>query len=143
MAEVLPETLCDLLDAAAARHGAKLAVAGRVGLRTERLTYAELACAAEAVAGQVMALPGLARGDRVLICAPNGPRLVAVLFGLLRAGMVAVPLDQKSTPGFVAAVALRTGAVALIGSWRGVVPTNCSPCPPRRPRPSCSRCWPR
>jgi long-chain acyl-CoA synthetase len=122
MAEVLPETLCDLLDAAAARHGAKLAVAGRVGLRTERLTYAELACAAEAVAGQVMALPGLARGDRVLICAPNGPRLVAVLFGLLRAGMVAVPLDQKSTPGFVAAVALRTGAVALIGSWRGVVP---------------------
>jgi long-chain acyl-CoA synthetase len=122
MADVLPETLCDLLDAAAARHAAKLAVAGRVGLRTERLTYAELARAAAAVAQQITALPGLARGDRVLICAPNGPRLVAVLFGLLRAGIVAVPLDQNSTLGFVAAVAGRTGAMALIGGRRGAVP---------------------
>jgi long-chain acyl-CoA synthetase len=124
MAEGKPETLCDLLDAAAARHGARLAVAGRVGLRTEGLTYAELARAAEAVARQVTARPGLVRGDRVLIWAPNGPRLVAVLFGLLRAGMVAVPLDQNSTPAFVAAVAARTGASALIGGGRLSVPAE-------------------
>lgn len=124
MADALPETLCDLLDGAAARHGSRLAVAGRAGLRTERLTHAGLARAAEAVARQVTALPGLARGDRVLIWAPNGPRLVAVLFGLLRAGMVAVPLDQNSTPAFVAAVAARTGAVALIGGARNAVPAG-------------------
>lgn len=122
MAERPPETLCDLLDAAAARHGARLAVAGRVGPRTERLSHAGLARAAEAVARQVTALPGLVRGDRVLIWAPNGPRLVAVLFGILRAGMVAVPLDQNSTPAFVTAVAARTGAAALIGGARAAVP---------------------
>ncbi len=122
MAAARPATLTDLLDDAAARQGERLAVAGRNGLRTERLSYQDLAQAAEAVARQIADQPGLARGDRIMLWAPNSPRLVAVLFGLLRAGFVAVPMDQNSTPEFLRAVADKTGAAALVMGGRGIQP---------------------
>jgi long-chain acyl-CoA synthetase len=90
---------------------------------------------------------GLAPGDRVILWGPNGVRLVAALFGLWRAGLVAVPLDRGSTPAFVAAVAARTEAKLLIGDAgargaaglpfvdRADLPPTGGPCPLPPPAP--------
>lgn len=119
-----PATLSELLAGSAARFGERLAVASRVGLRTQALSYAELHAASEAVAARLIRDQGLRMGDRVLIWAPGGAQMVAVFFGLLRAGLVAVPLDQNSTPEFVAAVYRKTEAAAIILPERAASPAG-------------------
>ncbi|WP_054816676.1 (2,3-dihydroxybenzoyl)adenylate synthase [Nocardia arizonensis] len=52
-------------------------------------TYAELDADADAMAHGMLAL-GIAPGDRVVVQLPNGPEFPAVLFGLLRAGIIPV-----------------------------------------------------
>jgi long-chain acyl-CoA synthetase len=44
---------------------------------------------------------GVEHGQRVLVYAPNSPRLVATYFGLFILGAVAVPIDMRSSPDFV------------------------------------------
>lgn len=120
-------TLTELLDTSAARFGPRLAVASREGLRTARFSYAALHEAAGAMARQIADRPGVARGDRVLLWAPNGRRTVAALFGLFRAGLVAVPLDQGSTLDFVGSVARQTGARLAIVPRGRAVPDGIAP----------------
>lgn len=55
-------------------------------------TYAELAGWASAIAADLRAR-GLAAGDRVAVCLPNGPELVAALFGAWTAGVVPVTIS--------------------------------------------------
>jgi 2,3-dihydroxybenzoate-AMP ligase len=55
----------------------------------DQLTYAELDRRADAVARGLVGL-GVAPGDRVLVHLPNGAEFVVALFGVLRAGAVAV-----------------------------------------------------
>lgn len=57
---------------------------------------------------------GLQKGQRVILFAPSGVRTVITLFGLFRAGIVAVPLDLNATPGFFEAVRKKTEAIAVI-----------------------------
>lgn len=44
---------------------------------------------------------GLADGDRLLTWSPSTPRLPAVYFGAMRAGVMVVPLDLRMTPGVI------------------------------------------
>lgn len=108
------QTLPELLSVATARFGGRIAIASREGLRTRTMTYRELQSAADAVAAALSSRHGLRKGDRVILMAPCGVRAVCVLFGLFRAGMVAVPLDLNSTLQFVRAVAGKTEAAAII-----------------------------
>jgi amino acid adenylation domain-containing protein len=58
----------------------------------ERLSYAELARQAEAVAARLMSL-GVGPETAVGVCAPRGTALVAGLLGVLKAGGMYLPLD--------------------------------------------------
>lgn len=115
MAEAAVRTLVDLLDQSAAAFGARRAISARAGLRTRILSYAELKIAMEDMARQLSARGDLHRGDRVMVWGPNGIGTVAALFGLWRAGLVAVPLDINSTPAFVQSVGRKTGARLILG----------------------------
>ncbi|HEU5050822.1 MAG TPA: AMP-binding protein, partial [Gemmatimonadales bacterium] len=108
------ETLVDLLRVAAATYGDRTALSIRAGLREDAWSYTRLWRAAIAVAHYLRDDLGLRPGARVVIWAPNGPRLVACLFGTMLARLVAVPLDPFSTPEFIARVAERTDAALLI-----------------------------
>ncbi|MFG2752525.1 class I adenylate-forming enzyme family protein [Streptomyces xanthophaeus] len=60
-------------------------------------TYAELRDRAVNLAGRLSGL-GVAKGDRVVIHAPNGPGTVAALFACSYAGAVAVVLNPRVRP---------------------------------------------
>jgi long-chain acyl-CoA synthetase len=63
-------------------------------LRGEPFSYAELDARAAAAAGALDVAPG----ERVAIRLPNGPDFVAALFGALRRGAIAVPLNMLLAP---------------------------------------------
>ncbi|MBL8841468.1 MAG: amino acid adenylation domain-containing protein [Planctomycetes bacterium] len=83
------QSLCDLLEAAARRHGERVAVVAPDG---SSLTYAELEARAAAIAGFLRAR-GVQPGDRVGFCLPKGTASVAVLFGAMKARAAYVPVD--------------------------------------------------
>jgi benzoate-CoA ligase family protein len=76
------------LDAPAARHPQKTAIAGE----PRRVTYAEIAALANRV-GNALLEQGVLRGDRVLIVLPDSAELVASFFGAAKIGAVAVPVN--------------------------------------------------
>jgi syringomycin synthetase protein SyrB1 len=106
----LPEPL----GASAGRFAARPAVTAREGLRTRLLTDQQLHAAADVVAASLTLHHGLRRGEGVILLPPSGVRAVCVLFGLIRADVVAVPLDLNATPAFVGAVAQKTDSAAAI-----------------------------
>ena len=61
------------------------------------ITYAELDERAATVAGALLTA-GVEPGDRVAIMQPNSPGFVATLFGTLRTGAIAVPLNVLLAP---------------------------------------------
>lgn len=77
----------DLLRLAATTAAGRPAVLSSAGTRT----WADLDRAADAGAAALLAT-GLRPGDRVLVCLPTGPDILAVTFAVLRAGLVAVPV---------------------------------------------------
>lgn len=109
-------TLIDLVAGAAARYGERPALVMRAGLRDELWTYAELWRAVNAVAAWVIERKGLAPGERVLLCAPNQPRLVAALCGAMLARLIPVPLDPFTSREFAQRVARDTEAALLIAA---------------------------
>jgi long-chain acyl-CoA synthetase len=108
------ETLPDLLRTARDQHGEKTALAMRVGLREDRWSYRRLWDAADAVARYLREELRLRPGDRVVIWGPNCPRLVAAYFGAMLARLVLVPVDPYATPAFLARVAEKTDAAAVV-----------------------------
>jgi len=97
--------LADLLRAAAATAGERPALIGAHGERT----WAQLDAAADRGAATLAGHPA---GERVVLGLPTGPDLAAALFAVLRAGLVAVPVDPRRTD--LAWVVRRVGAVAAI-----------------------------
>jgi len=84
-------------------HGREIAVVTRLGLRRVSHSYGEIA----QLVGRFSALlhqRGLAKGDRVLLWAPNGPEWIAAFFGCVLRGVVPVPLDNAGAPDFAARV---------------------------------------
>jgi len=100
-----PENLADVVRAAARTSGALAAVIGADGTRT----WAELDAAVDAGAAH---LARHAVGERVVLALPTGADLAAALFAVLRAGLVAVPVDPHRTD--LAWVAGRVSAVAAV-----------------------------
>ena len=97
------QTLNDLLETAASRFGDSPALLIKPGIRVRCWQYSELWEASGQVAAFLLR-QGIAKGDRVVIWAPNRPEWVLALFGCLRLGAIAVPFDIRSAPEFVAAV---------------------------------------
>ena len=84
--------LADLIAAAAARTPAKPALL----CGAQVLSWGELQDRVARVAGGLQAL-GLAPGDRVAVHLGNVPDFVALYFAVLRAGLVAVPVNTGYT----------------------------------------------
>lgn len=76
-------------------------------------TFRELDALASAVAGS-LAASGVAPGDRVAILAGNDPAYAAALFGIARAGAVAVPLNWRLSVPELAWQVERVGARLLL-----------------------------
>jgi long-chain acyl-CoA synthetase len=76
------------------------AVAHTHGLRVKRWSYSHIAKTAFRLARELEARR-IAKGDRVLLWAGNTPEWVSVFFGCLLRGVIVVPLDRQSEPGFV------------------------------------------
>src|SRR4051812_33897734 len=114
--ELPMETLAQLLEETAARHGSRVAVQLRSGHGVaERWTYSELYAFACATAHYLQAR-GLRKGDRLILWASNSPRWPGVFFGAMLAGVVVVPLDVKSTEEFVGKIEARTAAALIVST---------------------------
>ncbi len=97
------------------RRGSATAFAHWRGLRVARWSYARVAGTAYRFARELEAR-GVAKGDRVIIWAANGPEWVAAFFGCALRGAVVVPLDVESAPDFVSRVREQTEARLLLVS---------------------------
>ncbi len=82
--------LKQMLERAAKRYADKTVIV--MGKR--RLSYAELDEASNKVANALVGM-GVGRGDRVALLLANSPEFVAVYFGVVKIGAVAVLLDTK------------------------------------------------
>src|ERR1700754_3632598 len=94
-----PENLGDLIDAARDPHKLGLVALGdpdetEDGWRDTRITYGELVALAGGVA-RALEPRGFARGQRVAILAANYAEYVAALLGIMRAGLVATPVNFR------------------------------------------------
>ncbi|MGP0089569.1 MAG: class I adenylate-forming enzyme family protein [Xanthobacteraceae bacterium] len=98
-----------LLSNASRRWSGKIAI--RYGDR--KRTYAELTAEATAF-GVALRRDGLGEGDRVVIFLRNGLEFAAVLFGLIGAGLIAVPVNAKLHPREVAYIIENCGAEVLV-----------------------------
>ncbi len=108
-------TLIHLLEESQNRFSQRTSLVIRQGYRTDRWSYRQL----WEVSGRIAALlqqQGVHKGDRIIIWAHNSPQWVAVFFGCLRAGAIAVPLDVRSTPDFVRKVVESTRPVLVFAS---------------------------
>jgi long-chain acyl-CoA synthetase len=95
-AEIDPDrygSLVALLEASFARFGSQPAF---TNLGTT-ISYREVERLSRAFAAYLQAVPGLTAGDRVAIMLPNTLPSPVVLFGILRAGMVAVNVNPMYT----------------------------------------------
>jgi long-chain acyl-CoA synthetase len=106
------ETLLSFLDDCRA-HGKQTAVAHEAGVRLSRWSYARLASSACQFARELEAR-SIGVGDRVLFWGENRPEWIACFYGCLLRGAVAVPLDLKSAPDFVARVQQQVSAKLLL-----------------------------
>src|SRR5690349_2330935 len=84
--------LCVLLDDSARNFPDRDAVV----LGERRLTYAQVAAAANQVAN-VLVANGIRPGDRVALSCPNLPWFPIAYYGILKAGAVVVPLNVLLT----------------------------------------------
>ncbi len=79
---------------------------------TRRLTYSDLSNQVNRVANGLASL-GLARGDRVALCMPMVPEVVAILCACLKLGLIAVPIFAGYGAGAIAARLADSGARVL------------------------------
>jgi len=101
----------DILRDTAQRHGERPALVDG----DRRLTWGELDQAVDRTA-QGLAAAGLVPGYRVLLLVANSIEFVTSYLGILRAGLVAVPLNTGLTEAELATVAAHSGArLAIAG----------------------------
>jgi acyl-CoA synthetase (AMP-forming)/AMP-acid ligase II len=77
--------------------------------KATKISYAALDATANAVA-RTLALCGLERGDRVAILSANCAEYLAACFGIMRAGLVAVPVNYRFPPKMIDFVLRDAGA---------------------------------
>lgn len=79
-----------MLEETSRRYGAKTAIV----YNNHRITYAELDDTSNRLANALQET-GIKKGDRIAMLLPDTPDFVAVYFGIVKAGAIAVPLDTK------------------------------------------------
>jgi long-chain acyl-CoA synthetase len=94
------------------RDQEKLAVVDLRGEGERRIAYADLDGMARGVA-RALASRGFARGDRIAILSANRTEFIAAYFGIMRAGLVAVPVNYRF-PGATIAFILRDAGARLV-----------------------------
>jgi long-chain acyl-CoA synthetase len=99
----------DVVADAARRRPASVAIV----FRGHGITYAELDDRIDLTAAALASL-GVARGDRVAIVAGNVPEFVDALYGTMRAGAIACPLNVMLTAPEVGAILADAGARVAI-----------------------------
>src|SRR6202162_3701804 len=85
------------------RDQEKLAIVDLGGEAERRFTYADLDAMAKGVA-RGLAARSFARGDRIAILSANRAEFIAACYGIMRAGLVAVPVNfrfPRSTIDFI------------------------------------------
>jgi acyl-CoA synthetase (AMP-forming)/AMP-acid ligase II len=103
-----PHNLGDLIDPAA--DPGRVALVGvDAALQEVPCTYAELDAMAEGVA-QALRQRGYAPGDRIALLSANSVRYVGAVLGIMRAGLVAVPVNFKFPAATIAYVLQDSGA---------------------------------
>jgi long-chain acyl-CoA synthetase len=100
-------TLVELLESVSREFADDTALAITPGIRQQRWTYHQAWDFGGRLA-HLLQSRGLQKGDRALIWAPNRPEWVLAYFGCLRAGVILVPLDVRSSTDFVARIIQRT-----------------------------------
>jgi long-chain acyl-CoA synthetase len=95
----------DILRDTAQRHGERLALVDG----DRRLTWSELDAAVD-TAARGLSAAGLVPGYRVILLQANSIDFVVSYLGILRAGLVAVPLNTGLTAAEVSAVVAHSGA---------------------------------
>lgn len=114
----------EILREAAERHGDEPAVVGAASAGGRELSHGALRDAAWHGAWALREA-GLVQGDRVLLCLPPGPDWPVAFFGIVAAGMVAVPVPAETPVALLEAVAVMCGARAMVageGLDAGAVP---------------------
>ena len=85
------------------------------GFRRRAYSYTQVGSAARGFAAR-LAAAGIGKDDKVLFWAENRPEWIACYWGCLLIGAIAVPIDYRSSPDFVAKVRGLVGAkLALVG----------------------------
>ena len=92
-----------------------------------RLTYSAAASAASGFAARLRE-SGIARGERVLFWCENRPEWVVALWGCLLEGVIAVPVDFRSSASVVERIAGIVSAKALL-IGEGLNAPEALPCP--------------
>ncbi|MGD9117767.1 MAG: AMP-binding protein [Dehalococcoidia bacterium] len=82
--------LKQMLERAAKRYAGKTVIVSD----KRRLSYAELDTASNRVANALVGM-GITKGDRVVLLLTNSPEFVAIYFGIVKIGAIAVLLDPK------------------------------------------------
>jgi len=101
------KTVAGLLDDAIKRHRKQVFCIERKRFRRKLWTYADIDEHADRIAGLLQS-KGVKKGDRVGICAPNGPWWIIVYLACLKLGIVVVPIDVNSSEEFIIKVAHKT-----------------------------------
>ncbi len=101
------ETLADLLQVVAQQFADRDAFLFKPGIRTQRYSYRDVWNISGRVAG-FLHQRSIAKGDRVIFWSPNMPQWGIAALGCLRAGVVPVPLDIRSTPDLIRQVVAQT-----------------------------------
>lgn len=83
------------------------------GYRYWRYTWTQVGNAACALAARLRA-QGVAAGDCVMVWSENRPEWVAAFWGCLLAGAIVIPVDYRSSAGFVQHVQALTGARLIL-----------------------------
>ena len=117
MAWFVPEPLLipDILAMNQANLGTKVAVI----VDDEQTSWADFG-AGTARFGNALLDSGLARGDRVIVLMKNSYEMVEAMFGIIRAGLVAVPLNVSITDEAVAGMIGNSQAKAVVASGEHV-----------------------
>ena len=95
------DTLLDFFDDVASGSGEFLVYDD--GFRGRSFSYAETAHAARGFAARLQAA-GVRKGDKVVFWSENRPEWIIALWGCLLNGSIAVPIDYRASPDFLAKV---------------------------------------
>jgi long-chain acyl-CoA synthetase len=106
--------VADCLRASAARDGDAIALVHGRGAARREISWAALDAEVDAAAAGFRGSLGLRAGDRVALVLANGPAFVTAYLGLLRAGLVAVPLNTGLTSAELARRLAEAGAKVVL-----------------------------